>query len=371
MKRRFASSFLLVAVLALADSSRAQLPTSDSATPIYTAGETPSIQVTTLAIYQIYDDSGSSVSQLTLPVSVFVPVTPRLGLSLRTSYAASDSDGMTSLSGLGDAQIAASYNFDIGPGSAVASASANLPSGESTLTLDEAATAFLIGQGFYGFRLPSLGQGFNVAPAVTWAVPLNTNLAVGLGAAYQVRGSVEPRTGFGESYDPGDELLLTAGLDARVRETSTVALDVTYARYGSDTWMGLDYSTGDAVAATVLWTEVLGPHNVRVLGRVGHRQESMVPPGTSAFLGLDATVPNQGRLLGHARFRVSPRLVMGAATQGRYYSASRAFEERRLFDAALIPEFEIMPGLTLLGRVGGTLGTLQGIEVGAGLSWSM
>ena len=371
MKRLLSYALLLTAPLAIAATSHAQAPSGEETAPLYIGSEWTPLRVTTLAVYQHYDDNGTTVSQVTLPVSVFVPVTPDVGFSLRTGYASSDGSGMTTISGFADAQLALSHNRTLGPGSAVASISVNLPSGDGTLTQAESETAFLVGQGFYRFRLPSLGQGFNVAPGLTWAVPLGVNYAAGVGVAYQYRGPFEPRAELDDSYDPGDELLVTAGLDARVSESSTIAVDVSYAHYQADTWMGLDYTTGDAITLTAQWTEVVGPHEVSVLGRVRHKEESTVPAATSAFLGLDATVPDQGRLLGHARFRVSSRLRIGALVQGRFYSESAAFDARTLYDVGLVPEFDIARGLTLLGRIGGTFGTLQGINVGGGLAWSM
>ncbi|NNF57738.1 MAG: hypothetical protein HKN04_05805 [Rhodothermaceae bacterium] len=369
MKRSLPWLSLLIVLLVSFPVLQAQGPGGGAGSPLYVGSQRAPIQVSSLMLYQRFEDD--DLSQLTLPLAVFVPVSSNLALSLRTGYASADGSGMTELSGLADAQVALSYHQAIGLGGLVASVSANLPSGESSLTQEQAATAFLVGQSFYGFRLPSLGQGFNVSPGLTWAAPLGEAHAVGVGVAYQYRGAFEPRSGINDRYDPGDELLLTVGLDHRLNPASAFALDLTYVHYQADEWRGVTYETGDAIALTGQWASTTGPLDVQILGRVRRKAGSTLPPEASTLLGLDATVPIQGRVRGHLRYQVGSRFRIGAWLQGRHYVASEAFRQRTLYDVGLLPELDVFPGLTLLGRLGGTVGTLQGLEAGFGFSWSM
>jgi hypothetical protein len=370
MRRFLAFLGLLAALLLLPASSRAQV-TGAAPTPIYVGSQRPPMQFTTGAVYQRYEGDEATLAQLTIPVAFFVPVQRGLGLSVRLAAISAEGDGLSSVFGPADAQAALSYHRALGAGSAVGSLSVNLPFGDAALSGGQRSTAFLIGQGFYDFHVPTLGQGFNVAPGLIYAFPVGERLALGAGISYQYRGPFEPRRGSDDAYDPGDEVLLTAGLDYRLAEGSTFALDVSYVRYGEDVFEDLAYTPGDAVAVTVQWASALGEHAVRVLGRARHRADSTIPPETAALLGLDATIPTQGRLLGHARFRLGPRLHFGALAQGRYYAESEVFAERMLFDVGVVPEYEVYPGLALTARLGATLGDFQGVEAGLGLAWGL
>ena len=369
MRRLSRSLAVVTALLALAAAPQAQGP--GEGLPLHVGAQRVPVQVTTGAVYQQFADDGAALGQLALPLTGVVPVTEGVGLSLRASYASASGDDLASVGGLADAQAAVSVHRALGAGAAVASLSVNLPTGGGVATAEEAETAFLLGQGFYGFRLPSLGQGFNATPALTYAFPLSERLALGAGASYQYRGAFEPLGTVDDPYDPGDEVLLTAGLDYRLTEASTLALDASYVHYGEDTWGALAYTTGDAVSVTAQWAAALGGHEVRVLGRVRRKADTEVPPETAALLALDAAVPTQARLAGHVRLRLGERLYLGALAQGRYYDASEAFDAKTLLDVGVLPEYALTPGLRLTIRLGATVGDLRGFEAGAGLAWGL
>src|SRR5690606_28120510 len=101
------------------------------------------------------------------------------------------------------------------------------------LSSEEFRTSVLLSQHVYGFRVPVLGQGFNAAPGLTVAVPVSDRVVVGVGFAYQYRGAFEPLDD-GRSYDPGDEVLVTGGLDAALSDTWTISGDASYALYQTD-----------------------------------------------------------------------------------------------------------------------------------------
>ena len=368
---RFLKPFSLLFVpFLILSAPRAQV-VDGSGTPLYIGSQRVPVQFTVGGIAQRYEDGDADLQQLAIPFTAFVPVMRDVGLSVRAWYASSEGSDVAPLSGLADAQLALSYHRALGAGSAVGSLSVNLPSGNAAIAPAKAETAFLIGQGFYDFRLPTLGQGFNVTPGLTYALPLGARLAFGLGASYQYRGPFEPRADSDTEYDPSDEVLVTAGLDYRLTDASSLSLDGSFVHYEEDTWGDLAYTTGDAFSATAQWAATLGLHEVRVLGRVRHKTESTIPPETALLLGLDAAIPNQGRLLGHARLRLSERFRLGAFTQGRYYAASEVFEEKALFDVGVLPEYEMGQGIALTGQLGATLGDLQGFELGVGLSWGL
>lgn len=362
--------YLALPLLAAASLTAAVAQPASGDPSLYAGAAREPVRVSAMGLYQQVETGiGGSLSQWSTPVMAAVPIVPGVALGLRASYAGAQGDGRTSVSGPADVQLALSAIRPVGPASAVASLSVNLPSGERSFSLEEAQTAFLIGQGFYAFGLPSFGQGLGVTPGLTVALPVGERLAVGAGVAYQVRGAFQPRSSSPDEYNPADELLLTTGVDTRLSPTATLAFDATASLYGSDTYGALTYATGNALALTTRLDTQLGPHEARVVGRVAFRGDTEVPP--SVAVGTSATVNRQGRVMGRVRFRLTPRLHLGTLAQVRTYAASEAFAPRTLVDLRLSPEVALGDGLSLVGRAGATLGSHSGFEAGAGVAWEL
>jgi hypothetical protein len=338
--------------------------------PLYVGSDAPRPSVAVAPGVQSFALGGATVAQVVVPVDVFVPLAGTWAVSARTAYATVGGDGMTDLGGLGDVQVAVSHVRAVGEGALVASTLVNVPTGQRTLTADEAQTAFLLGQGFYGFRLPSLGQGLNVTPGLTFALPVGRRLSVGVGAAVQLRGAFAPQVEVEADYDPADEVLLTAGLDAAVGARSSVGADVTVSLYGEDTWDGETFAPGDAVSLTVQGRTETGRLRARALGRVRSR-----PAGEATGLGLrfgaDGTVPAQARALVDVSVRLSDRVEVGGHVGGRYYDASELFEDKFVADLRVLPRLRLGPSATVIGRLGTALGDVEGLDVGLGLAWEL
>ena len=206
--------------------------------------------------------------------------------------------------------------------------SANVPSGTSELEPDEAAAAFLVGQNFYGFQLPSLGQGFNVAGGLTYALPAGDALVIGLGASYQRRGAYAPVAGAGD-YDPGDEILLTGGFDYGLSRVSSLALDVTYAIYSADTFGDVEFQSGNAFSVTAKWAGEVGGRRAGLLGRFRTKGETDYLQNVTS---PDLVIPTQGRLRAHVEVAGNQQFGLGVFAQGRTYAASDLFDAKALFD---------------------------------------
>ena len=331
-------------------------------------------EITAFTAVQTFEGESASggsarVTQVSSPISLAVPLRPDLGLAVRMSYATSGGAGLTSVDGLADVQVGLSHRRRLGSGEAIFGLDVNLPNGDGTLTAAEAETAFLVGQGFYGFQMRTLGQGFNVAPSVAWAVPISPSAVVGVGAAVQRRGAFEPRRGASVAFDPGDELLVTTGVEVQAG-SGVVGVDLAYAFYGDDTWGDVTFATGDEVSLTAQWAGALRGHDARLVGRFGRRETGTRTPETEALLGLNAVVPSQSRVLGSVRFQVGPRASANVYAQGRTYAASGAFASKAIADVGVEPALALRDGLMLLGRLGATVGDVRGVEVAAGIRWS-
>lgn len=342
--------------LATAVSAQTRLPTRVTAEVVY---------------QQVLDDpalaDSSSLRQVSVPLVVIAPVAAGVDVSLRTAYASSSRDGIEAASGFADAQVALTVRRPVGGGEVAVGLAATVPAGGG-LSAEQAATAFLAAQEFYAFTSPALRRGPSVSPSLSVAVPVGPSLVVGGGAAYRLRTEFEPRVGLADAYNPGDEITLTAGVDALLANGSTVAVDGFYVRYGTDTLGDFEYTTGDAFGVSAAWSGLVGRMPAGVFAAARQKAESDVDGATQARLGVNTAVPMQGRLVGTLRARLGPALVADVSVGARYYAESEAYASRTLVDVRLVPAYRVAEGVAVLGRLGGTVGSFTALEAGLGLS---
>ena len=198
------------------------------------AGQRQPFQVSVYPAYQSLTQGEQTITQLSVPLEAYLPLGRKGGLSLRTAWAQVQGDGLADLSGLTDAQGYLSFYQPLGRGSVVVGLGVNLPSGQRELTRDEFATQVLLSRNEYDFQTSSFGLGLGLSPGLTVAVPLGEAVVVGIGGAYQYHGAFEPLENMPEAYKPGDELLVTGGLDIRLTQALSWAADVTYTTYRPD-----------------------------------------------------------------------------------------------------------------------------------------
>lgn len=323
------------------------------------------VQFSLEALYQSYSDDSVTVSQASLPVLLSAPIGRHFGLSLMTSPASASGDGLTSLSGMTDVKLGVSYSTQVGEGSLVANVGLNLPSGKRELSDDEFLTSVVLSQHFFNFRVRGFGQGFNVAPGLVWAFPVSESVVVGIGASYQYKGSYKPRTGMTEDFTPGDEILLTGGLDFKLGETTNLSTDITYTLYGSDKIGDQEvYSAGDKILAAAQLLHYMGFNEIRVLAYYRSQAKSSLP-GIGG--GLDQqlrTLPNQAVFYGAYRHRLSRTFFLGGFGRARLLGETDTFEAKSLFDVGVTPEFALTSTTLLRLRATYTLGDFSGYEVG-------
>lgn len=332
------------------------------------AGQQP-VRVTMEGLYQRFTDGGEDISEVSLPFGVFVPIGNNVALSLQTNYAAVSGSDIESIAGLGDAQFVASYFQPAGVGSLVFSLGVNVTTGKSALSFREFQTSALAGQTAYDLRVPTFGQGLRVAPAVTYAFPAGDRLALGIGASYQYRGPYEPLADLSDQYDPGEEILLTAGADLEISPASSFSVDLSLGLNGTDTWGAVTYEPGNTVTATAQYLLLLGFHEVRAVARYRGRGEGELP---DAAVTAETAVPTQIQFFTDLRYQVSPTVEVGALARVRNYGESALLgEAQTLFDVGLVPAVVVTDQVSLTGRFVYTLGAFSGITAGAGLSLSL
>lgn len=355
---------LLFAVVLLAPQSGAV----GQAGEIYLSNARQPVRVSMMAVYQRFVDE-QTVSQVSAPLLLVLPISGNVGVSLQTSPATSSATDLDGIGGLSDARLSFSYFGRFGASSLGANLGLNLPSGKRQLTPEEFRTSVLLSQNMYDFRVPVLGQGFNAAPGVTVATPIAERIVVGFGFAYQYRGSFEPIDG-GGTYDPGDEILVTGGLDAALDPDWRLSADVSFARYQTDTMDDVDrYRAGNKWIATAQLMRQGEVGVLRFLARYRTRSKGELPAaGEDDFVTeAERTVPDQGLLHASLRLETSDVAAITLLLQGRHYSETGAFPSASLVDVGAMPEYRLSTQWRLLSRFVYTLGDFSGFEGGVGL----
>jgi hypothetical protein len=214
--------------------------------------QSPGVRVSPQFVqYKIGAPSENTISEMSVPVFAFVPLTRMLRIDVGTAFASarvtSISSGQSvesSISGLTDTQIRATLNM--GTDFVVLTAGVNVPTGRATAAPEEQAAASLIGNDFLVFPISSMGSGLGGTGGLAIAHPLGD---WNVGAGFSVRHSMpfdpfEDAAGAKLRYTPGDEMRGRVGVD-HPYGTGRVSLGVTYSKFTDDDIEGSIYNTGD------------------------------------------------------------------------------------------------------------------------------
>ena len=122
--------------------------------------------------YQIHEPADETITELAIPVFVAIPAGSHLSVDVGTAYArARVTSGATrsEIAGLTETQIRGTYTF--GGDFVVLTAGVSLPTGESTVTLEQLAAAGRIGNDFLSFPVSEMGTGLAATGGVARARP--------------------------------------------------------------------------------------------------------------------------------------------------------------------------------------------------------
>lgn len=344
-------------------------PTLARQTPVNLTSRQQGVQISMMALYQNYEEDGLSVDQISFPLSIVAPLGPSMNLTVSARHATASGDSLESLAGLSDTQVSLGYARSIGNSSLIFSLGLNLPSGKRELSSDEFQTLVLISQTAFDFRVPSLGQGFGASPAVTLALPVSSDLVLGLGASYRVRGGFKPIEGMEIDYTPGNELLLTTGLDSRLGQDTSLSIDATYTRYAADQ-LGDDeiFDAGSKITITTLIRHVRGFNEWRMLGLYRARAKTSRLGGGALATSAIQTIANELLLQVSYRMRINTRLRATILAESHFFDETPVYQARKVFDIGVLPTYRLSHETTLVTRFIFTTGTISGIEAGAGLA---
>jgi len=295
-----------------------------------------------------------------------------LGLNMQTSPAMVNGSSLANLQGMTDVQLGLSYHVEAL--SSVLNVGVNIPSGQKELDQDEFQTSHLASLYHFDLRTPNFGQGLNVSAGWTWAKPFGPAFVLGLGAAYQYRGSYKPVKGMVYDYDPGDEILATAGFDVKLNETSSFSFDVIFTSYSTD-MIGEEkaFASGKKIVANVKYDKYYGYDKLRIFARYRSKDKNQIAIAGQLFKEEEKSLPNQSEVQALYRHRFSPQFYLGGLLETRLIEKTTAYTSTTVVGAGLKPDYLLLPNLHLLGHVKYLLAQtkvgrdLFGFEIGVGM----
>lgn len=191
--------------------------------------------------YSFDQGLGAEAAQLfMIPLAVRIPVNNALTVDLYSAWAegrVERNNTQFQLSGPVDTSVKLSYQATPW---ALVSLGANVPTGNSTHSGEEAIVAGVLSTDLLGFREATWGTGFALTSSAGVATNAN-GFGLGIAAAYAMRGEFNPTEDDADlTYQPGSEARVRVGVD-RNFGTSTLTLGATFINYADDKASGANY----------------------------------------------------------------------------------------------------------------------------------
>jgi hypothetical protein len=253
--------------------------------------------------YQDLKIGDEKLSQLAFPVSLLVPVSNRVNLTIYNGSAMSKYES-SDINGLGETRLGLRYIF---PGEQLmVKGMFGLPSGKTKLDNEQFTISQLLSLNPLDYTISYYGQGFNANLSLAYAYPIFKSMVVGLGASYTYRGSFTPKQVEigGGKFDPGDEISGDVGLDMKLSESVNLDFDVVYTVYSKDKLDNVEiYQLGNKISIyTGLNIKALGAqHNLLLIARIRNDNSSFsessqddLKTGSQIDLNYLAQIPISG-----------------------------------------------------------------------------
>ncbi|MDB4913138.1 MAG: hypothetical protein JWM95_782 [Gemmatimonadetes bacterium] len=233
--------------------------------------------------YQIKSPSNETISELAIPAYVSIPFGPSFTMDVGTAFArarVSNGTAVSEISGLTDTQIRG--NLTLGSDFLILTAGLNLPTGQSSVTLDQITAAGRIGNDFLAFPISNMGTGVAATAGVAVAQPLG-DWNVGFGGALRKSQAYDPFSIPGQTlkFTPGNEYRVRVGLD-RATNSGRVSFGLTYSAFANDDAGGSIYSTGNRIIGQTVLTSQIAGADVTFAGYDVFRQAGQYASGDPA-----------------------------------------------------------------------------------------
>ena len=217
--------------------------------------------------YQIKAPTNETISEFAVPVFVSIPFGSRFTFDVGTSYArarATSGSALSEINGLTDTQLRG--NLTLGTDFVVLTGGVNLPTGQSSVTLDQLTAAGRIGSDFLSFPISNMGTGLAVTGGIAIARPIG-DWNFGFGGAVRRSSEYDPFNVPGQTlrFTPGDEYRARIGVD-RGLFNGRMSLGVTYSKFGDDAAGPSVYNTGNRLIAQAVVTNSIAGADVTLAG---------------------------------------------------------------------------------------------------------
>ncbi|MBI5647850.1 MAG: hypothetical protein HY962_13050 [Ignavibacteriae bacterium] len=344
-----------------------------------------SITVRIMPLYQQWSVEGEqSFGEFGSEVSVYLPLLREFAVTVRNTPVSTMGGGVERMSGLTDTQLGLLYHLE--EARLVFSLGANLPTGQRSLTRDEFLSNVLLSNAALGMQVSQFGQGLNLNPGVLWSVPVGDAAAFGAGATYQYKGVFVPLTGSGD-YDPGDEILVTAGFHVSLADATSLALDLLYTRYGKDVFENEDvYAAGDKLVAGLQYNTAFENNRLVLAARYRSHGKGQAPIAGVLAPALSKGEPNNADISASYSMYFSERFTLGLSLGFQYFEEVdtpvapgrlTTISGAMLAGVGLAPAFSPTRDITIPLRLRFQLGSMQGsrtltgLEAGIGVVWGI
>ena len=314
-------------------------------------------------------------SQAGVEASLTVPLFEGFEASVRGVPVQTGGD-IAPLNGMTDTQLSLKYTFP--STKVIMTLGVNAPTGMVNLTREEFLASVLLSNTVFRLHVPQFGQGWNINPGILYAFPLSEQAAMGLGLSYEYAGSYHPVASVG-AYDPGDEILATAGLDFTLAEGETVSIDGIVRMFGKDVLEGEQvYHAGSSVTVGVQYVRSLGFSRFTGAARYRSKGKSDISVA-GQLVGADQKVePDTYELQAAYSARIADSFTGSVQIAGRYYSETTLpISGIVLFTAGAGAEYRTGIGISFPALFAYHIGTrkggdgISGIEASIGLRFSI
>jgi hypothetical protein len=291
-------------------------------------------------------------------------------MNITTAFASGKGKGLSSISGLSDTQV--SFNHQPGLNNLVLSLGINLPVGKREMPVLEFNTMAALSQNLFRFQTPVFGQGFGLSPGLTYAIPVSEKIVLGVGVAYQLKTAYKPVEKMTKSYKPGDEILVTGGVDVQLGEAESLSGDMLWVYYGADKVGGDEiFHVGNKIMLVLRYQKTFRRNALLISASYRSRAKNRVifPDSTHATEQLQ---PNETEITGTYQWVVSDKVSWKCSADLRFLLKTGNIQPINLFEFGIGPEWSAASDILFpayiklaIGRFKGGK-TLTGIGFGAG-----
>ncbi len=223
---------------------------------------------------------GVRLGQQTYPMTVTMPASERVLFSL-AAVPASVQQGDAAIAGVPETRVSVSAVL---PGDQLwVTGSVSVPTGVTRLSQVQTELAATLAQPALGYRMPSMGHGWDATLGCAYASSVARGVVFGCGAAASFKGSYEPAApaeSYTMRYDPGNELAANIGIDLRDGvKTNRFSADYTVTYYLPDRINGdVFFRSGIKAAFVLVGSHVapLGVHTLQVRAELRARNVSTI-----------------------------------------------------------------------------------------------